>query len=57
MGCKIKGRINKGGKGKRGGEKIYIRIKGDDTIYFVSIKTLEGLLQGTRKTINIRGYD
>lgn len=55
LGCKRKGIIRKGGKGTKGGEKIYIII--DDETYFVSIKALKGILDGTKEIAAIRGYD
>lgn len=49
------GVVLKGGKGKRGGEKIYIII-GDET-YFISIKVMKKILDGTQERAAIRGYD
>ena len=57
MGCKRKGWIRKGGKGKRGGEKIIILMDDDDITYFVSLKTLEDLLKGNKEIIPLLGYD
>jgi len=51
-----KGLIRKGGKGKKGGEKIYIIID-DETFGSVSIKALEAILNGTKEFAAIRGYD
>jgi hypothetical protein len=51
-----KGLIRKGGKGKKGGEKIYIIID-DEAFGSVSIKALKAILNGTKKVAAIRGYD
>jgi len=55
LGCRKKGLIRKGGKGTKGGEKIYIII--DDETYFVSVKALKDILNGTKDIAAIRGYD
>ena len=50
--CETKGLIRKGkGKNKH---KIYIII--DDTVYFIYIKTLMDVLDGTKEKAAIRGY-
>ena len=54
--CETKGWIRKGGKGAKGGEKIYIII--DDKIkYFISIKSMKNVLEGKQEMAAIRGYD
>jgi exoribonuclease II len=48
--------IRKGGKGAKGGEKIYIIIDGKIK-YFIPIKSVKNVLEGKQEIASIRGFD